>query len=147
MIEGSGSGSIHLTSGSGWPKNMWIRIRNTVFCACLFSGSGSNRSRVLMTKNLQLKLFVYFFLIDALPSPSYTIPPAQLLCQLMTASSSEPISADNQLYLLLSPAPEVNEPQLTAGSAHTPHHAAHTQLVASSLLQISVVEPEPEPEP
>ncbi len=34
MIEGSGSregsGSIPLTSGSGWPKNMWIRIRNTV---------------------------------------------------------------------------------------------------------------------
>ncbi len=32
MIEGSGSGSIPLTSGSGWPKNMWIRwirIRNT----------------------------------------------------------------------------------------------------------------------
>ncbi len=36
MIEGSGSGSragsgsILLTSGSGWPKNMWIRwIRNT----------------------------------------------------------------------------------------------------------------------
>jgi hypothetical protein len=29
MIEGSGSGSIPLTSGSGslWPKNMWIRIR------------------------------------------------------------------------------------------------------------------------
>ncbi len=38
MIEGSGSGSIPLTnvSGSGWPKNMWIRwirirIRNTVY--------------------------------------------------------------------------------------------------------------------
>ncbi len=40
MIEGSGprvgSGSIPLTSGSGWPKNMWIRwirirIRNTAF--------------------------------------------------------------------------------------------------------------------
>ncbi len=36
MIEGSGSGSIPLTSGSGSgrPKNMWIRwirIRNTVF--------------------------------------------------------------------------------------------------------------------
>ncbi len=33
MIEGSGSragsGSIALTSGSGRPKNMWIRIRNT----------------------------------------------------------------------------------------------------------------------
>jgi hypothetical protein len=31
MIEGSGSGSIPLTSGSGSgrPKNMWIRIRNT----------------------------------------------------------------------------------------------------------------------
>jgi hypothetical protein len=31
MIEGSGSGSIPLTngSGSGRPKNMWIRIRNT----------------------------------------------------------------------------------------------------------------------
>ncbi len=36
MIEGSGSGSIPLTSGSGYgrPKNMWIRIRNTGFC-CL----------------------------------------------------------------------------------------------------------------
>jgi hypothetical protein len=38
MIEGFGSGSIHLTSGSepgsGRPKNMWIRwirIRNTAF--------------------------------------------------------------------------------------------------------------------
>jgi len=72
---------------------------------------------------------------DALPSPSYTIPPAQLLCQLVTSSSSEPISADNQLYLLLPPAPEVNEPELTASSAHTPHHAAHTHLVASSLLE------------
>jgi hypothetical protein len=32
-MEGSGSGSIHLTSGSasGRLKNMWIRIRNTVF--------------------------------------------------------------------------------------------------------------------
>jgi hypothetical protein len=33
MIEGSGSGAIPQTSGSGWPKNMWIRwirIRNTV---------------------------------------------------------------------------------------------------------------------
>jgi hypothetical protein len=31
MIEGPGSGSIPLTSGSGSerPKNMWIRIRNT----------------------------------------------------------------------------------------------------------------------
>jgi hypothetical protein len=31
MIEGSGAGSIPLTSGSGTgrPKNMWIRIRNT----------------------------------------------------------------------------------------------------------------------
>ncbi len=29
MLEGSGSGSIPLTSGSEWPKNMWIRIRNT----------------------------------------------------------------------------------------------------------------------
>ncbi len=31
MIEGTGSGSIPLTSGSesGRPKNMWIRIRNT----------------------------------------------------------------------------------------------------------------------
>ncbi len=33
MIEGSGSragsGSIPLTNGSGWPKNTWIRIRNT----------------------------------------------------------------------------------------------------------------------
>jgi hypothetical protein len=33
LIEGSGSGSIPLTSGSGsgsWrPKNMWVRIRNT----------------------------------------------------------------------------------------------------------------------
>ncbi len=71
---------------------------------------------------------------DSLPSPSYTIPPAQLLCQLMT-SSSQPVSADNQLYLLLLPAPEVNEPQLTAGSAHTSHHAAHTHLVPGSLLQ------------
>ncbi len=71
---------------------------------------------------------------DALPSPSYTIPPAQLLCQLVTSSSSKPIRADNQLYLLLPPAPEVNEPELAAGSAHTPHHAAHAQLVAGSLL-------------
>jgi hypothetical protein len=38
MIEGSGSragsGSIPLTSGSGWPKNLWIRwirIRNTAW--------------------------------------------------------------------------------------------------------------------
>ncbi len=34
MIEGAGSGSIPLTSGSGSgsrsPKNMWIRIRNTL---------------------------------------------------------------------------------------------------------------------
>jgi hypothetical protein len=28
--SGAGSGSIPLTNGSGWPKNMWIRwIRNT----------------------------------------------------------------------------------------------------------------------
>jgi len=34
MIEGSGSGSIPLltsVSGSGRPKNTWIRIRNTGF--------------------------------------------------------------------------------------------------------------------
>jgi hypothetical protein len=45
MIEGSGSGSIHLTSGSGSgrPKNMWIRwvrIHNTghdnIFLKSLF---------------------------------------------------------------------------------------------------------------
>jgi hypothetical protein len=44
MIEGSGSGSregsgsIHLTSGSGWPKNIWIRwirIRNTGYKRCV----------------------------------------------------------------------------------------------------------------
>ncbi len=29
MIEGSGSRSLPLTNGTGWPKNMWIRIRNT----------------------------------------------------------------------------------------------------------------------
>jgi hypothetical protein len=31
MIEGSGSesGSIPFMNGSGWPKNTWIRIRNT----------------------------------------------------------------------------------------------------------------------
>jgi hypothetical protein len=41
MIEGFGSGSIPLTSGSGslWPKNMWIRwirIRNTAANRCCF---------------------------------------------------------------------------------------------------------------
>ncbi len=34
---GSGSGSIPLTNGSGWPKNMWIRIRNTAESEFLLS--------------------------------------------------------------------------------------------------------------
>ncbi len=57
MIEGSrsragsGSGSIPLTNGSGWPKNTWIRwirirIRNTAFQCCgtvtIFYGSSSH---------------------------------------------------------------------------------------------------------
>jgi hypothetical protein len=29
--EGSGSGTIPLTNGSGWPRNMRIRIPNTAF--------------------------------------------------------------------------------------------------------------------
>ncbi len=47
MIEGSGSGSIPLTNGSGSgsmrPKNMWIRIRNTAF-GWLARPSGSRSS-------------------------------------------------------------------------------------------------------
>ncbi len=49
MIEGSGSGSIPLTSGSGWPKNMWIRIRirNTAPDRAWFSGHSAAWGHVL----------------------------------------------------------------------------------------------------
>jgi hypothetical protein len=42
MIEGSRSGPVSLTNGSGWPKNVWIlririqiRIRNTAYLRSL----------------------------------------------------------------------------------------------------------------
>ena len=44
MIEGSESGSITLTNGSGSerPKNMWIRIHNTGYHLIFASGSGTS---------------------------------------------------------------------------------------------------------
>jgi hypothetical protein len=62
MIEGSGSGSIPLTNGSGSrrPKKMWVRIRNTAMRKCRVHSWNTTRKnihcRASMEKPIMQKL-------------------------------------------------------------------------------------------